>query len=46
MDRVQFVFETYISTTRELLWNALINPKMTMKYWEHENVSDSHPGSK
>jgi uncharacterized protein YndB with AHSA1/START domain len=46
MDKVQFVYETYISTTRELLWDALIDPKMTAKYWERENVSDWHPGSR
>ena len=46
MDKVQFVYETYISTTPEELWNALIDPKMTAKYWERENVSDWHPGSR
>ncbi|MDD1751688.1 MAG: SRPBCC family protein [Methanotrichaceae archaeon] len=42
---MQFVYDTYISTTPELLWNALIDPKITAKYWQHENVSDWHPGS-
>jgi hypothetical protein len=28
------------------MWNALIDPKMTAKYWERENVSDWHPGSR
>jgi len=28
MDKVQFVYETYISTTPEMLWNALIDPKV------------------
>lgn len=46
MDKVQFVYETYISTTPELLWNALIDPKVTAKYWERENVSDWHTGSR
>ena len=46
MDKVQFVYETYISTTPEELWNALIDPKITAKYWERENVSDWHPGSR
>ena len=46
MDKVQLVYETYISTTPETLWNALIDPKMTAKYWERENVSDWHPGSR
>ena len=46
MDKVQFVYETYLSTTPEELWNALIDPKVTAKYWERENVSDWHPGSR
>ena len=46
MDKPQFVYVTYISTTPEKLWNALIDPKMTAKYWQHENVSDWRPGSK
>jgi uncharacterized protein YndB with AHSA1/START domain len=46
MDKPQFVYVTYISTTPEKLWNALIDPKMTTKYWQHENVSDWKPGSK
>jgi uncharacterized protein YndB with AHSA1/START domain len=37
---------TYISTTPEKVWNALIDPAMTAKYWQHENVSDWKPGSR
>jgi len=46
MDDPQFVYVTYISTSPEKLWNALIDPKVTEKYWQHENVSDWQPGSK
>ncbi len=46
MDKPQFVYVIYISTSPEKLWNALIDPKMTRKYWQHENVSDWKPGSK
>ncbi|OGP87790.1 MAG: polyketide cyclase [Deltaproteobacteria bacterium RBG_16_47_11] len=46
MDKPGFVYVTYISTSAEKLWNALIDPKMTRKYWQHENVSDWKPGSK
>jgi uncharacterized protein YndB with AHSA1/START domain len=46
MDEPQFVYVTYISTSPKKLWNALIDPKMTRKYWQHENVSDWQPGSK
>jgi len=31
---------TYVSTSPEKLWNALIDLKVTAKYWQHENVSD------
>jgi uncharacterized protein YndB with AHSA1/START domain len=46
MDKPQFVYVTYISTSPEKLWNALIDPEITTKYWQHENVSDWQPGSK
>jgi len=46
MDKPQFVYVTYIATTPEKLWNALIDAKMTRKYWQHENISDWKPGSK
>ncbi len=46
MDKPQFVYVTYISTTPEELWNALIDAEMTTQYWQHVNVSDWQPGSK
>jgi uncharacterized protein YndB with AHSA1/START domain len=46
MDKPEFVYVTYISTTADKLWNALIDPKMTTQYWQHVNVSDWKPGSK
>jgi uncharacterized protein YndB with AHSA1/START domain len=46
MRRTQFVYVTYIATTSKKLWNALIDPKLTKKYWQHENVSDWKPGSR
>lgn len=46
MDRPQFVYVTYIATSPERLWNALIDAEMTTKYWQHVNVSDWRPGSK
>jgi len=45
MDKPQFVYVTYIATTPEKLWNALIDPETTAKYWQHVNVSDWQPGS-
>ncbi len=46
MEKPEFVYVTYISTSPEKLWNALIDAKMTKKYWQHENVSDWKPGSR
>lgn len=46
MKKVEFVYVSYIMTTPEKLWAALIDPKMTRKYWQHENVSDWKPGSR
>jgi len=46
MANAKFVYVTYISTTPAKLWKALIDPKMTAKYWQHENVSDWKCGSR
>ena len=46
MDKPRFVYVTYVATSPEKLWNALIDPKMTVQYWQHENVSDWKPGSR
>ena len=45
MNEAQFVYVAYISTSPEKLWNALIDPEITTKYWQHVNVSDWKPGS-
>jgi uncharacterized protein YndB with AHSA1/START domain len=47
MEKPKFVYVTYIATTPEKLWNALIDPKMTSQYWgRRRNASDWKPGSK
>ncbi len=46
MNKPSFVYVTYIATTPEKLWNALIDADVTRKYWgEHRNVSDWKVGS-
>ncbi len=46
MDKPQFVYITYIATTPEKLWSALMDPEMTKQYWgRHRNVSDWRSGS-
>ncbi len=45
MDTTRFIYVTYIATTPQKLWKALIDPEMTEQYWDHSNVSDWQPGS-
>jgi uncharacterized protein YndB with AHSA1/START domain len=46
MDKAKFVYVTYISTTQEKLWNALVDNEMIKQYWgRHRNASDWQPGS-
>ncbi|HEV3444154.1 MAG TPA: SRPBCC family protein [Gemmataceae bacterium] len=47
MEKPKFVYVTYIATTPEKLWNALVDGEMTRQYWwRHRNVSDWKVGSK
>jgi uncharacterized protein YndB with AHSA1/START domain len=45
MDKPQFVYVTYIATTPEKLWTALLDGEITRQYWGHRNVSDWKKGS-
>lgn len=46
MSKSQFVYVTYIRTTPEKLWDALINPEFTRQYWgETWQESDWKVGS-
>ena len=44
-NKSQFVYVTYISSSAEKVWNALMDPEMTRRYWAHLNVSDWKVGS-
>jgi uncharacterized protein YndB with AHSA1/START domain len=46
MSDEKFVYVTYIATTPQKVWQALIDGELTRQYWRHENVSDWKPGSK
>ena len=46
MEKAEFVYVTYISSTPEKVWKALTEPGITMKYWHHVNVSDWKKGSR
>jgi uncharacterized protein YndB with AHSA1/START domain len=45
MTKPQFVYVIYIKATAAAVWNGLIDPELTRKYWQHENVSDWKAGS-
>ena len=53
MTKPSFVYVTYIATTPEKVWQALIDTDVTRQYWAdpaadspaHVNVSDWKPGS-
>jgi uncharacterized protein YndB with AHSA1/START domain len=42
----KFVYVTYISSTPRKIWQALIDPKLTAKYWGHDNISSWKRGAK
>ena len=46
MNKEKFVYVTYIATTPEKVWKALIDGELTRQYWKGDNVSDWKPGSK
>jgi uncharacterized protein YndB with AHSA1/START domain len=46
MNKPSFVYVTYISTTPEKVWHALVDSELTKQYWaRHRNVSDWKVGS-
>ena len=46
MGKPEFVYVTYISAPPGKIWEALVTPEVTRKYWHLENVSDWKPGSR
>ncbi len=42
MSNQSFVYVTYIATTPEKLWEALLEGQLTRQYWGHENISDAN----
>ena len=45
MSNEKFVYVTYIATTPQKVWQALLDGELTRQYWKHEQVSDWKPGS-
>jgi uncharacterized protein YndB with AHSA1/START domain len=47
MTKPTFVYVTYIESTPEKVWNALIDPELTKQYWgRRRNASDWRVGSR
>lgn len=46
MKTTEFVYKAYIAAPAQRVWEALVRPEFTRKYWGHENVSDWRPGSR
>jgi len=46
MKNARYEYVIYIATSPKTLWNALVDAKVTRKYWQHANVSDWKPGSR
>ena len=46
MTDTEFIYVTYIAATQQRIWDAIVNPEFTHKYWGYDNVSDWKVGSK
>lgn len=44
-ETTSFVYVTYIASTPEKVFEAIVKPDIARRYWAHENVSDWRPGS-
>jgi uncharacterized protein YndB with AHSA1/START domain len=42
----EFVYVTYIAASQDKIWDAIVNPEFTHKYWTYDNISDWKVGSK
>jgi uncharacterized protein YndB with AHSA1/START domain len=45
MPETKFVYVTYIASTPEKIWDAIVTGDIARQYWGAENVSDWQPGS-
>jgi len=46
MTKTAFVYVTYIASTPQRVWDALLKPEFTREYWRRDNVSDWNVGSR
>ena len=45
-EKTSFVYVTYIASTPEKVFEAIMKPEIARRYWGHENVSAWTPGSR
>lgn len=45
MSKASFSYVIYIHAAAEEVWNGLVNPDITRRFWFHENISDWKTGS-
>lgn len=45
MSGASFEYVIYIHGSPEEVWDGLLDPRYTRRYWFHDNVSDWEPGS-
>lgn len=45
-ETTSFVYVTYIHSTPDKVFEAIVRPDLARRYWGHENVSDWKPGSR
>ncbi len=45
MEKTDLVYVTYIHSTPQRVWDAIVRPEFTREYWGHENLSDWKVGS-
>ncbi len=41
----KFIYSIYIRATPKMIWDAITNPKIALKYWRHANISSWSQGS-
>lgn len=46
MSKETFVYVTYIASTAQKVWKALLEGDLTRQYWKHEHVTDWKTGAR
>lgn len=46
MSKPQVVYTVYINANADAVWQGIVDPEFTRRYWMHDNVSDWEVGSR